>query len=124
MLCVWGQDLVVAGLLDLIVQGDVVSMQILGQVAIDEEHVHGRDGIRSAAYTRLVTLVHLVIDLAGQEHGRRRAERNIDLPAVPRQGEVIWVSRSLALMVKSVAWMLGEVTPWLSWEGQKERCKA
>jgi hypothetical protein len=46
------------------------------------------------------------IDLAG-------AERNIDLPAVPRQGEIIWVSRSIALKVKSVTWMLAEATPWV-----------
>ena len=76
------------------------------------------------AGAEFVTLVHLVIDLSDQEHGRRRAERNIDLPAVPRQGEVIWVSRSIALKVKSVTWMLADATPWLFLCRSEGRCKA
>jgi hypothetical protein len=60
-----------------------------------------------------VPSVRLVIDLFSEEHGRRRAERVIDLPAVPRQGEAVWIAPTLALMVKSVSWNLAREEPML-----------
>lgn len=38
--------------------------------------------------------------------GAQRAERFVDLPAVPRIGETIWVAKLLSMRVKGVSW------PW------------
>lgn len=59
-------------------------------------------------------IVHLVIDVWNKEtEHRRRAERDFDLEAVPRIGEVIDASKSLVLRVNLVRWML-DGTPWLT----------
>jgi hypothetical protein len=60
-----------------------------------------------------VVRVHLVIDAYNDESGRQRAERDVELPAVPRIGESISVARMLTLKVAYVTWMLDEGRPWL-----------
>jgi hypothetical protein len=66
--------------------------------------------------------VHLVFDIWNMEAGRQRAEREVDLNAVPRIGELIWVAKVLSLRVSAVSWMLESSSapdprPWI-WLGR------
>ncbi len=52
------------------------------------------------------------IDIWNEEYGnRRRAERFVELPAVPRVGEIIDATRMLALKVTTVRWQSPEQQP-------------
>jgi hypothetical protein len=56
--------------------------------------------------------IQLIIDVWNEEHGnRRRAERSVELPAVPRVGEIIDVARMLALGVTAVRWQPPDQRP-------------
>jgi hypothetical protein len=71
-----------------------------------------------------VIRVHLILDIYNDESGRQRAERDVDLPAVPRIGEFVAVSRMLTLRVNGITWMLKhsdneDQRPWL-WIGRSE----
>ena len=60
--------------------------------------------------------IQLVFEFVDEEAGHYRAERLVDLPAVPRVGEMIWVAKVFALRVKGVSWLWkGEHFPslWL-----------
>ena len=49
--------------------------------------------------------INLAIAFLEEGVGRQRAERDVDLPAVPRVGESVWVGSKFALRVKSVTWL-------------------
>ena len=56
--------------------------------------------------------IQLIVDVWNEEHGsRRRAERSVELPAVPRVGEIIDVADMLALKVSTVRWQLPDQGP-------------